>query len=172
MAFFEQIKDMAKSAAEKTEDLAKSVGEKAEATMEIQKLSAALAKQQDVLDEHYKKIGEEMYKHYVEVGNAPEHLADNFAAVAASMSAMDDINKKIANIKVDKLGDGIPKKSCPVCGKEILATSKFCHECGAPLAKEEKKETLGEELKDTIHKTEEVYHEAHAEALATEEYPR
>ncbi len=172
MAFFEQIKDMAKSAAEKTEGIAKSVGEKAETALEIQKLSDALATEQDVIDEHYKKIGAEIYKHYIEVGKAPENLADNFAVVAASMAAMDDINKKIAALKVDKLGDDIPKKTCPACGKEILATSKFCHECGAPVAKEEKKETIGEEIKETIHQTEEVYKQAHEEALATEEYPR
>lgn len=169
MAFFEQIKDMAKTAGEKTEALAKSVGEKAEATMEIQKLKNCIEKHEERMREHYEKIGEAMYKHYVEVGKAPEHLVDNFAVVAASMAAVNDLNKQIADIKVNKLGEDIPKTTCPACKKEILATSKFCHECGAPV---EKKPGFMQELKKEMKETEKIYAEAHAEALATEEYPR
>ena len=169
MEFFEQIKDMAKTATEKTEALAKSVGEKAEATMEIQKLKACIEKHEARIREHYAKIGEEIYKHYVDIGKAPEHLADNFAVVAASMAAVNDLHKQIADIKVNKLGEDIPKTTCPACKKDIIATAKFCHECGAPVAK---KPSLAEELKEEMKETEKLYAEAHAEALATEEYPR
>lgn len=170
MAFFEQIKDMARSASEKTEALAKTVGEKAEATMEIQKLNAAIEKHEALMREHYAKIGEEMYKHYVEVGKAPEHLVDNFAVVAASMAEVNDLKNKIADIKAGKLGSNIPKTTCPACQKEILASAKFCHECGAPVTKE--KPSVMEEVKKEIQETEKIYKEAHAEAMAVEEYPR
>lgn len=169
MAFFEQIKDMAKSAGEKTEAIAKSVGEKAEATMEIQKLNNAIEKHEARIREHYVKIGEDMYKHFVEVGKAPEHLVDNFAVVAASMAAVNDLKNKVAEIKMGKAGCDIPKTTCPACQKEILASAKFCHECGAPVAK---KPSIMEEVKEEIKETEKIYAEAHAEALATEEYPR
>ena len=169
MAFFEQIKDMAKTATEKTEALAKSVGEKAEATMEIQKLKSCIEKHEERIREHYAKIGEEIYKHYVEVGKAPEHLADNFAVVAASMAAVNDLHKQIADIKVNKLGEDIPKTTCLTCKKDIIATAKYCPECGVPV---EKKPSLAEEIKEELKETEKIYAEAHAEALATEEYPR
>ena len=169
MAFFEQIKDMAKTATEKTEALAKSVGEKAEATMEIQKLKSCIEKHEERIREHYAKIGEEIYKHYVEVGKAPEHLADNFAVVAASMAAVNDLHKQIADIKVNKLGEDIPKTTCPTCKKDIIATAKYCPECGVPV---EKKPSLAEEIKEELKETEKIYAEALAEALATEEYPR
>ena len=109
MEIFEQIKDMAKTATEKTEALAKSVGEKAEATMEIQKMKACIEKHEALIREHYAKIGEATYKQYVELGKTPENLADNFAVVAASMAAVDDLHKQIADIKVNKLGEDIPK---------------------------------------------------------------
>ena len=118
---------------------------------------------------NYAKIGEEIYKHYVDIGKAPEHLADNFAVVAASMAAVNDLHKQIADIKVNKLGEDIPKTTCPACKKDIIATAKFCHECGAPVAK---KPSLAEEIKEEMKETERIYAEAHAEALATEEYPR
>lgn len=170
MAFFEQIKDMAKSASEKTEALAKTVGEKAEATMEVQKLNAAIEKHEARIREHYEKIGEDMYKHFVEVGKAPEHLVDNFAVVAASMAEVNDLKNKIADIKMGKSGCDIPKTTCPACHKEILASAKFCHECGAPVAKE--KPSIIEEVKEEIQEAEKVYKEAHEEALTAEEYPR
>ena len=96
-------------------------------------------------------------------------MADNFAVVATSMAAVDDLHKQIADIKVNKLGEDIPKTTCPTCHKEIIATAKFCPECGAPVAK---KPGLAEEIKNEIKETEKIYAEAHAEALATEEYPR
>ena len=169
MEIFEQIKDMAKSATEKTEALAKSVGEKAEATMEIQKLKNSIEEHEERIRDHYAKIGEEIYKHYVDIGRAPEHLADNFAVVAASMAAINDLHKQIAAIKVNKLGEDIPKTTCPTCHKEIIATAKFCHECGAPVAKSQ---GIAKEIKEEMKETEKIYAEAHAEALATEEYPR
>lgn len=169
MAFFEQIKDMAKTASEKTEALAKTVGEKAEATMELQKINSAIDKAEGRLREHYAKIGEEMYKHYVEVGKAPERCADNFALVAASMAEVNELKNKAAQIKMDKLGCDIPKTTCPSCHQEILANAKFCHECGAPVAK---KPSIMEEVKHAIQEDEKIYKEAHEEALAAEEYPR
>ena len=63
MEIFEQIKDMAKSAGEKTEAIAKTVGEKAEATMEIQKLNAAIEKAEARIREHYVKNKKKMYAH-------------------------------------------------------------------------------------------------------------
>lgn len=169
MEIFEQIKDMAKSAGEKTEAIAKTVGEKAEATMEIQKLNAAIEKAEARIREHYVKIGEKMYNHFVEAGNAPEHLVDNFAAVAASMAEVSELRKQVADIRMKKLCGALPKTTCPCCQKEILANSKFCHECGAPV---EKKPGVVEKLKEEMKETEKIYAEAHAEALAVEEYPR
>lgn len=129
--------------------------------MELQKLNAAIEAAEARLREHYAKIGEEMYKHYVEVGKEPELCADNFALVAASMAEVNDLKKQMADMH---------KVTCPTCNEEILATAKFCHECGAPVVAKEHK--LVEEIKDGYREVQKVYKEAHAEALAFEEYPR
>lgn len=130
MAFFDQIKDMAKAAAEKTEVLAKTVGEKAEATIEVQRLSSAIAKEQDIINKEYQKIGEHVYKELAEKGEIPAELQESCAAITAAIGAIDVLNKKIAIIKTEKLTVNVPKITCPECGENVLATAKFCPECG------------------------------------------
>lgn len=130
MALLDQIKDMARAAAEKTEVIAKSVGEKAEAALEVQKLSSAITKEQDIINKEYQKIGEHMYKALAEKGEVPEDLQESCAAITAAFAEIDVLNKKIAIIKAEKLSVNVPKMTCPECGQEVLATAKFCPECG------------------------------------------
>ena len=130
MAIFDQIKDIARAAAERTEVIAKTVGEKAEAALEVQKLSSAINKEQDIINKEYQKIGEHIYKQLAEEGQVPEDLQENCAAITAAFAAIDVLNKKIAIIKADKLSVNVPKITCPECGEEVLATAKFCPECG------------------------------------------
>ncbi len=133
MAFFEQLKDAAKVAAERTETFAKNVGERAEAALEVQKLSSAITKKQAVINDEYRKIGEYMYKSFAEAGSVPDDLLENCAAITAALAEIDVLTKKIAIIKTDKLTVNLPKITCPECGREVLATAKFCPECGAPI---------------------------------------
>lgn len=134
MTFFNQIKDMAKAAAEKTEIIAKNVGEKAEAAIEIQKLSFEISKEQDFINQEYQKIGQESFAVYSpDADNVPGFLKEHFANITASLAKIEQLNKKISAIKLDKLAINLPKITCANCGKEILANAKFCPECGAQI---------------------------------------
>lgn len=141
MTFFNQIKDMAKAAAEKTEIIAKNVGEKAEAAIEIQKLSFEISKEQDFINQEYQKIGQKSYTAYsAEGAEIPEFLAENFANITDALNKIEQLNKKISAIKLDKLSINLPKITCPKCGHEILANAKFCPECGAQITENIKEE--------------------------------
>ncbi|MCD8175153.1 MAG: zinc ribbon domain-containing protein [Phascolarctobacterium sp.] len=133
MTILDQLRDMAKVAAEKTNEMAKTVGEKAGAAIEVQKYSSLINKEQSNLKVEYRKIGETMYKKFAEEGKVPEGLQESCDAVTSSLAKIDVYNKKIAIIKADKLIVNMPKIMCPGCGKEIIATSKFCPECGATI---------------------------------------
>lgn len=137
MGFFDQIKDITKAAADKTGAIAKNVGEKAEAALEIQKLSSAISKQQDFISKEYKAIGEYVYSKCKEEGEIPEELQEHLNAISSAYSDIELLNKKIAQIKVDKFSGDIPRISCPECGKAVVATSKFCPECGAKISEDE-----------------------------------
>lgn len=145
MTFFNQIKDMAKAAAEKTEIIAKNVGEKAEAAIEIQKLSFEISKEQDFINQEYQKIGQKSYTVYsAEDAEIPEFLAENFANITESLNKIEQLNKKISAIKLDKLSINLPKITCPKCSHEILANAKFCPECGAQITENIKEEPVVE----------------------------
>lgn len=133
--------------------------------MDKNKVLECIENHEKHLRDHYAKIGQAIYEHYVAVGNTPEHLVDNYATVAASMAAVSDLKKKLAELKATAAA----KTTCPVCNKEILVCSNFCHECGAPVAK---KEGFLDKIKDGVHEAEKVYKEAHQEAMAYQEYPR
>lgn len=152
MTFFNQIKDMAKAAAEKTEIIAKNVGEKAEAAIEIQKLSFEISKEQDMINQEYQKIGQKSFSVYsAEAGNVPDFLTENFTNIITSLNKIEELNKKISAIKLDKLSINLPKITCPKCGREILANAKFCPECGAQIIENTQEEKPAEpEAAETV----------------------
>lgn len=147
MAIFDQIKDFAKAAVDKTGDIAKNVGEKAEAALEIQKLSSAISREQELISKEYKAIGEYVYSKCKEEGEMPEELQEHLEAIADAYSQIEILNKKIAQIKVDKFSGDIPRITCPTCGKAVVATSKFCPECGAKISEDEPEAAEPEEVK-------------------------
>ncbi len=148
MAILDQLRDMAKAAAERTNEMAKTVGEKAEAAMDVQKYSSLISKEQANLKKEYRKIGEAMYKKFAEEGAVPEEMQESCDAVTASLAKINVYNKKISIIKAEKLIVNMPRIMCPGCGREILATSKFCPECGTAIKENENIAAIKAEIEE------------------------
>lgn len=166
MTIFEQIRDMAKAAAEKTEIIAKNVSEKAEAALEIQKLSSEVSREQNIINQEYQKIGSKIYQTFVDnKEEVPDFLQENFTSIKNASVNIEQLNKKISEIKLSKLSINLPKIVCPQCKNEILANAKFCPECGHAISAETDAEAAPEEVKETVVvETEEVKPEPPAPA--------
>lgn len=172
MAFLDQLKDTAMAAAERTKVIAKTVSEKAEAALEIQKLSHAVNRQEQIISDSYKKIGEYTYQQLHDATDIPEELAESFTAVTEAIAEIDKLNKEIAQIKMEQFGGPVPTIICPQCGESISEAAKFCPQCGNPIftakAAEPAAETPAEEAPAQAAPVEEaaepVAEEAPAEA--------
>lgn len=136
MAFFDQIKDMAKAAAVKSEEFAKTVGKKAEAAMDMQKLSSDIDKKEHYIKDNYMQMGMEIYEKAAAGEEIPEYLQEYCKLIDATQAEIDELQTKIDMIKQAEFGASPAKIPCPHCGAEILSTSKFCPECGGSLKQE------------------------------------
>ena len=136
MAFFDQIKDMAKAAAVKSEEFAKTVGKKAEAAMDMQKLSSEIDKKEHFIRDNYMQMGMEIYQKANAGEDVPEYLQEYCKLIAATQAEIDELQTKIDMIKQAEFGASPAKIPCPHCGAEILSSSKFCPECGGSLKQE------------------------------------
>ena len=136
MAFFDQIKDMAKAAAVKSEEFAKTVGKKAEAAMDMQKLSSDIDKKEHYIKDNYMHMGMEIYQKAAAGEEIPAYLLEYCKLIDATQAEIEELQTKIDMIKQAEFGASPAKIPCPYCGAEILSTSKFCPECGASLKQE------------------------------------
>lgn len=149
MAFFDQIKDIAKAAAVKSEEFAKTVGKKAEAAMDMQKLSSEIDKKEHFIKDNYMQMGMEIYEKAGAGEEIPEYLQEYCKLIDATQAEIDELQTKIDMIKQSEFGASPAKIPCPHCGAEILASSKFCPECGGSL-KQEKAAKENSEAQNTV----------------------
>lgn len=149
MAFFDQIKDMAKAAAVKSEEFAKTVGKKAEAAMDMQKLSSEIDKKEHFIKDNYMQMGMEIYEKAGAGEEIPAYLQEYCKLIDATQVEIDELQTKIDMIKQSEFGASPAKIPCPHCGAEILASSKFCPECGGSL-KQEKAAKENSEAQNTV----------------------
>lgn len=149
MAFFDQIKDMAKAAAVKSEEFAKTVGKKAEAAMDMQKLSSEIDKKEHFIKDNYMQMGMEIYEKAGAGEEIPAYLQEYCKLIDATQAEIDELQTKIDMIKQSEFGASPAKIPCPHCGAEILASSKFCPECGGSL-KQEKAAKENSEAQNTV----------------------
>ena len=136
MAFFDQIKDMAKAAAVKSEEFAKTVGKKAEAAMDMQKLASDIEKKERFIKDNYMQMGMEVYQKADASDDIPEYLQEYCKLIDATKAEIDELQTKIDMIKQAEFGASPAKVTCSHCGAEVLASSKFCPECGGALKQE------------------------------------
>ena len=149
MAFFDQIKDMAKVAAVKSEEFAKTVGKKAEAAMDMQKLSSEIDKKEHFIKDNYMQMGMEIYEKAGAGEEIPAYLQEYCKLIDATQAEIEELQTKIDLIKQAEFGASPAKIPCPHCGAEILASSKFCPECGGSL-KQEKAAKENSEAQNTV----------------------
>lgn len=149
MAFFDQIKDMAKAAAVKSEEFAKTVGKKAEAAMDMQKISSEIDKKEHFIKDNYMQMGMEIYEKAGAGEEIPAYLQEYCKLIDATQAEIDELQTKIDMIKQSEFGASPAKIPCPHCGAEILASSKFCPECGGSL-KQDKAAKENSEAQTTV----------------------
>ncbi len=112
------------------ESIAKKLAQLGQDTKSIvQKMSETYQKnsrisdEKKALDKLYQAIGEVVYN--ADPDNAPEGLADEFAAVKQSRELIAELEKEI------QLTKGVV--ICPQCGREATKGEVFCSACGAKL---------------------------------------
>ena len=142
MAFFDELtkkaKDVAGVVAEKAKDAAEIVSEKAKDVADTTKLNVEILGEQREIEKNYKAIGEWFVSEYE--GEIPDAVKDVVAAVAASKARIAELEaQKAAKDEVVTAEEEAPVADltaeipvCTVCGTP--SNSKFCPECGAPMA--------------------------------------
>lgn len=133
MALLDKISEYAKIAANKTEEITKTIGEKAEAALEIQKLTTLVNKEENKIENTYKKIGKMVWEKSHTCEHMPEQFKAECDAIKASLAAIEDLKFKIANIKATAFNGEEPKTTCPNCGAQVGISAKFCSECGGKM---------------------------------------
>ncbi|MEC0228477.1 zinc ribbon domain-containing protein [Paenibacillus alba] len=112
MSFFDKVKQGATDAAKK-----------AQQTVEITKLKTQISSKEKEIEKHYNLIGESVYAAHL-AGNAAQSETD----VADLCEGITSIKQEIALIE-QKISEARNEKEC-VCGKVVLADTKFCSVCG------------------------------------------
>ncbi|OCT13409.1 hypothetical protein A8709_17510 [Paenibacillus pectinilyticus] len=112
MSFFDKVKQGASDAAKK-----------AQQTVEITRLKTQISSKEREIDKIYKLIGESVYT---------SSLASDFSRVEANVTdycqGITQIKEEISEIEL-KITEVRNEKEC-VCGKVVVADTKFCSSCG------------------------------------------
>lgn len=94
MAFFDELKKKAQSAAftasEKAQELASAASEKAKDAADNAKINVSIMSEQRSIEKNYRAIGE-WYVSSLEGADAPEAIADIVAAVRASLAKIEQL---------------------------------------------------------------------------------
>lgn len=140
MAMFDNLKDtFNKSVA--------AVSVKSETLVESSRVKSAISSSQKTMDAELNAMGIKLYQCW-KAGQADIGLfAEDFARVQAIEEEIANLRARLDQIKAEEdkiLGSasrpaspyaaGAPAVYCPRCGKALPAGSRFCDDCGAPLA--------------------------------------
>lgn len=112
MAFFDDVKKISKNIADKGKDV-----------IEITKINSQISTEKDKIKDLYVKIGEEVYKAFVEgQGSAYDESCAQIKEIEANI---EELNAKVLELK--------NASKCPSCGAEVTKETAFCPKCGAKL---------------------------------------
>ncbi len=139
MAMFDNLKDtFNKSVA--------AVSVKSETLVESSRVKSAISSSQKSMDAELNAMGIKLYQCW-KAGQADiELFTEDFARVKAIEDEIANLRARLDQIKAEEdkiLGAsrpvspyaaGGPAVYCPRCGKALPAGSRFCDDCGAPLA--------------------------------------
>ncbi|NOV02118.1 hypothetical protein [Paenibacillus planticolens] len=114
MSFFDKVKQGASDAAKK-----------AQQTVELTKLKAQISSKEKEIEKFYHLIGESVYAAHVSgsldrTGEIVERFSHGIEAVKQEIAVLE---QKVIEVRNEK--------EC-VCGKVVVADTKFCSACGHP----------------------------------------
>lgn len=101
----------------------KDVTKKAKEIAEIAKLTGQIAEKEESIKGAYIELGKYVYESQKE--DAPEEVAEQFAAIDATVEEIEHLKREIRKLK--------GRQECPDCGKEVSYSAAFCSYCGAKL---------------------------------------
>lgn len=110
MAFFDDVKKLGKSVAEKGKD-----------AIEITKLNSQISGEKDKMKDMFAKIGEQVFANY-KAGN-DQGFGEWCMQLQEAEIRMEEIKAKVLEIK--------DASKCASCGAEISKETTFCPKCGA-----------------------------------------
>ena len=112
----------------------KDVTKKAKEIAEIAKLTGQIAEKEESSKGAYIELGKYVYESQKD--DAPEEVAEKFAAIDATVEEIEHLKREIRRLK--------GRQECPDCGKEVSYSAAFCSYCGAKLPEPEPEEVVEE----------------------------
>lgn len=141
----------------------KDVTKKAKEIAEIAKLTGQIVEKEESIKGAYIELGKYVYESQKE--DAPEEVAEQFAAIDATVEEIEHLKREIRKLK--------GRQECPDCGKEVSYSAAFCSYCGAKLPEPEPEEVVEEgevtEVTEEAETVEETAEEESAEEPAKTE---
>jgi rubrerythrin len=110
MAFFDDVKKLGKSVAEKGKD-----------AIEITKLNSQISGEKDKMKDMFAKIGEQVFANF-KMGN-DQGFGEWCTQLQEAEGRIAELQQKVLEIK--------NASKCPSCGAEISNETAFCPKCGA-----------------------------------------
>lgn len=134
----------------------KDVTKKAKEIAEIAKLTGQIVEKEESIKGAYIELGKYVYESQKE--DAPEEVAEQFAAIDATVEEIEHLKREIRKLK--------GRQECPDCGKEVSYTAAFCSYCGAKLPEPEPEEVVEEgEVTEVTEEAETVEETAEEESV-------
>ncbi len=97
MAFFDKLKEVGETVAEKAKDAGSSAVEKSKDAVEIQKLKSQISKSETEMNGIFAEVGKALMEKYPDV--AKQYFGDKVEAVSGLMEKIEGLKASIANVK-------------------------------------------------------------------------
>jgi Glu-tRNA(Gln) amidotransferase subunit E-like FAD-binding protein len=117
-----KLKKTLSSFAYSIEKGAEATFKKSEELYNITKLKMEISSQEELIQDMYAEIGEKIFKKHIHGRFSDRDLEDYFKTIRKARREIDELNKRINNIKKRKL--------CKICSAEMLSKDKYCPKCG------------------------------------------
>ena len=140
MAMFDSLKDTLNKGVA-------AVSVKSETLVESSRIKSAISNSQKRMTSEINALGAKFYNSWKAGQASVEAFAGDFAGIQAIEKEIEELNARLEQIKAEEdkiLGSasrpaspyaaGAPAVYCPRCGKALPPGSRFCDDCGAPLA--------------------------------------
>lgn len=140
MAMFDSLKDTLNKGVA-------AVSVKSETLVESSRVKTAIGSAQKKLEAEKAALGAKVYQCWKDGRASMELFADDLARIQGIEKEIGDLNARLAQIKAeeDKILGSAPRPAAPAasaagavycvnCGKALPAGSRFCDECGTPVA--------------------------------------